>query len=389
MGPALPEPAGMGQGCQLEAGAEDGRASLSLMFFRGHSLEYLPTSYSKATATSRRGFIEFVLLPQLGLVAFLLWLEGRRSLVRFSFPVLQPMAWGLSVSVQQVCWTGVSLWKEGAAKALQAGLWLHSPVLLVRNASPFPSHASAAGSDPKSKSSSHGLLSQMTILSWSVYKNGCHSVQGRCSVASSRIHLCEMGVCEGARGGCPWGQAACQRSLPLPWQQWVGAQGLEKDMGDGSAGVSSCLCLLWELCEKVGSCCRVLGWGAPADCEQRQTLIWWKEQGNVELHLHQLLILLLEAYMYIFLRCLMKMLLRNLHLYPLCSIISNSSACREENSYTQLSAWHMICKVNVMVFCFCELLLTNTGRRAEKKKFGENCMAIMNITFLVVVGIWT
>lgn len=85
----------------------------------------------------------------------------------------------------------------------------------------------------------------------------------------------------------------------------------------------------------------------------------------------------------------MKMLLHNLHLYPLCSIISNSSACREENSYTQLSAWHMICKANVMVFCFCELLLTNTGRRAEKKKFGENCMAIMNITFLVVVAIWT
>lgn len=85
MGQALPEPAGMGQGCQLEAGAEDGHASL--MFFRSHSLEYLPTSYSKATATSRRGFIEFVPLPQLGLVAFLLWLEGRRSLVRFSFSV--------------------------------------------------------------------------------------------------------------------------------------------------------------------------------------------------------------------------------------------------------------------------------------------------------------
>lgn len=31
-----------------------------------------------------------------------------------------------------------------------------------------------------------------------------------------------------------------------------------------------------------------------------------------------------------FLRCLMKMPVRNLHLYPLCSIISNSSACREE-----------------------------------------------------------
>lgn len=32
-------------------------------FAGGHSLEYLPTSHTKATATSLRGFMEFVPFP--------------------------------------------------------------------------------------------------------------------------------------------------------------------------------------------------------------------------------------------------------------------------------------------------------------------------------------
>lgn len=31
----------------------------------------------------------------------------------------------------------------------------------------------------------------------------------------------------------------------------------------------------------------------------------------------------------------------------------------------------MICRVNIMFFCFCELLLTNTERKVEKKVVWE------------------
>lgn len=49
--------------CQLKGTREDGPASRIWAFTEHHSLKYLPTSYTKATAISFRGFMEFVPFP--------------------------------------------------------------------------------------------------------------------------------------------------------------------------------------------------------------------------------------------------------------------------------------------------------------------------------------
>lgn len=148
-GSLCPSQWGWDGGCRLKGSREDGPASWLQPFTGHHSLESLPTSYTKAIATYLRGFMEFVpfsfvflVKDLLGLVVFSFVAARKKGWIRFNFSFLQSTARALS-ALSRNPWLEKACGKMKVLQRIFKAGCDQCPserLLLPWNASPFPSH---------------------------------------------------------------------------------------------------------------------------------------------------------------------------------------------------------------------------------------------------------